>query len=106
MKKLTATSTALLITGLSIFQAAPVFAALGPGISYWAAKADIVGIPGQSLVVTNPTYAGCVNQFNHAMITHASVHGYTYTNIQTCHKLTSGHGGQHIQHERKIERKR
>lgn len=108
MKKLTATSTALLIAGLSIFPAVPVFAAAGSGsIGQWAASADIVGIPGQSITITDSTYAGCLAQFNYAMTTYASTHGYEYTNIRQCHeKLPGISGGHQIQHERKIERKR
>ena len=69
-------------------------AAQTPGTNYWAASADTVNSTNHSgIVVTDSTYAACVEQFEAAMTSHAYWHGDVFTNIHGCHYVSVGSAG-------------
>lgn len=71
---------------------AQAFGAIGYGNNYWAASADIVGMPGSGIVVTDSSYSACQQQFTQAMTNHTAIHGWQFTNIQNCHYIVTGTG--------------
>lgn len=82
----------LLIGLFMLILAGRSFAAIGYGNNYWAASADIVGMPGSGIVVTDSTYTACQQQFQTAMTNHTAIHGWQFTNIQNCHYIVTGNG--------------
>ncbi|MBL6992042.1 MAG: hypothetical protein ISR65_19825 [Bacteriovoracaceae bacterium] len=81
-----------LVGMLMLAFATQTYAAIGSGNNYWAASADIVGMPGAGIVVTDSTYSACQQQFQTAMANHTAVHGWQFTNIKNCHYVVTGSG--------------
>ena len=62
------------------------------GPNYWAASADTPNSTMHTgIVVTDSTYAACVNQFSAAMASHTSAHGDVFSNIHNCHYVSNSY---------------